>query len=203
MNRSRKLFDVVRRGMQAGGVERWHTAVDIPAQSIAEHTFGVCMIANQIALQICKYESHSDLFRTEVFDLALHHDLGEWWTADLPWPLNQREEANGIRRLESAAVEKVFGNGETLISEETASPRALEIVKDADLLEMYFYLLRQIHRGNEAAKTYWPQGWQNPKFHTGPARDIFHWLKHSYSIGPEPDHHADADHKWIFEKLNQ
>lgn len=105
-------------------------------ESVAEHTFGVALLALLLAA------AHSpELDACRAARLALVHDLGEVYAGDLtPSDAASAEEK---RRLEAEAVVQIFGKlpgGEEFIRlwqeyEEQSSPEA-RFVKELDRLEM-------------------------------------------------------------------
>ena len=79
-----KINDILR----ASGVTRWHIVRTVRPQSLAEHTFDVCMIARAIA----KIAGVDDV---EITKAALLHDLDEIVTGDIPTPTKQKAKDNG------------------------------------------------------------------------------------------------------------
>lgn len=79
-----KINDILR----ASGVTRWHIVRTVRPQSLAEHTFDVCMIARAIA----KEAGYDDY---EIMKAAIVHDLDEIVTGDIPTPTKQKARENG------------------------------------------------------------------------------------------------------------
>ncbi|MBL6981661.1 MAG: HD domain-containing protein, partial [Anaerolineales bacterium] len=119
-------------------------------ESVAEHTFGVALLAFLLA------DTHyPDLDALKVLRMALIHDFGEIYAGDItPGDNIQPEEKN---QLERVSVEQVFGKlpgGNEYIQlweeyESNTSPEA-QFVRQVDKLEM---LLQ--------ASIYEHQGWEN------------------------------------------
>lgn len=75
-----KILDI----LLASNIKRFAIVKTIHEQSVAEHSFNVCMIARAI----CKYAGIEDDSR--VIKYALDHDLDEVFTGDLPTPAKKR-----------------------------------------------------------------------------------------------------------------
>jgi hypothetical protein len=67
----------------ASNIKRFSIVKTIHSQSVAEHSFNVCMIARAI----CQIVSVED---TLIIKYALDHDLDEVFTGDLPTPAKKR-----------------------------------------------------------------------------------------------------------------
>lgn len=120
--------------MRAQHIKRW-AMVDVSRpQSVAEHSYNVCLIAVDYCrrLGLCR-------LRDEVIVASLSHDLFEVFTGDIPTP-----------------VKKVYGvddgqfhfNG---ISPELYTQEVLDLVKAADTIEAAIYL-KNYGRGRYASR---------------------------------------------------
>lgn len=68
--------------LRAAGVTRWHIVKTHNKQSLAEHSFNVAMIAVDILRRADLAEKEK-----EAAWIALHHDLDEVITGDIPTPM--------------------------------------------------------------------------------------------------------------------
>lgn len=123
------MTDNIREG---GMVKRYHTVPTIGQQTVAEHSFFLCLILTQI------YTPSAELLRA-----ALYHDLPEMETGDVPattkWRYPKLAEELEIAEMEFIRRNKLEVN---LTDEEW---RAL---KWADMLELVMYCVDQIKLGN-------------------------------------------------------
>lgn len=122
--------------LRAGQVRRFHTAIGMKGQSVAEHTFGVCMIVYHISDDPSTLPVH-------LVD-ALYHDLAEYWSADIPAPV----------KWENPEFKKAFTEIEERIFKEhlNRAPSNADIIRWADMLEGLWYTGMLIQNGNEAAR---------------------------------------------------
>ena len=70
----------LRQMLRASYVNRWHIINVVKPQSVAEHTFNVCLISEYID-KLLDGESSVDTYR-----YALHHDIPEVVIGDIPTP---------------------------------------------------------------------------------------------------------------------
>lgn len=101
-------------------VPRWSIVAHSKPQSVAEHTFGVLVIAMEIA-----HRMGMDL-GIDAFIYAVLHDGPESYTADIP---------NGAKRIieeESGPIDELFGGSPPMAE---LSPLEEVIIKIADRLE--------------------------------------------------------------------
>lgn len=115
--------------LRALDIIRWNMVPTQRQQSLAEHTFMVAMIAEQIA-------NECGIGAGMVIHMALYHDLEEVMTGDIPAPTK--------RKLKEAGVN--FGAGGPLNHlgywSEGATPRDHAIVKCADYIADIIFLKR-------------------------------------------------------------
>jgi len=76
--------------MRASSVKRWHTVSTIRQQTLAEHSFNVCMLAKQMADMIGMPAQRKAL----LLEMALVHDLDEVFTGDIPTPAKEQQPIN-------------------------------------------------------------------------------------------------------------
>lgn len=80
MNNRNKIM-TLRQKLRASVVKRWHIVDTCKSQSVAEHSFNVCLIAQEIC-KLCNKE----YLASGAIMYALHHDIGEVITGDIPSP---------------------------------------------------------------------------------------------------------------------
>ena len=113
------LVDLLR----AQSVKRWTIVHTSKNQSLAEHSFNVCMIARAV----CKHMSMDD---TNVIKGALVHDLDEIRTGDIPTPFKKAALTQGID------LNAVY----TRVTDRSLSHVEQRIIKFADTLEAYWFI---------------------------------------------------------------
>lgn len=113
----------LRKKLQLSQVKRWPICSMMREQSVAEHSFNVMLIAQELVSAV----DDGDLYM-EVLAYALAHDMDEVETGDIPSPFKRR-----LRRECPAVVA-------TLDGEPKASDTVRGIVKLADFLEAIYWL---------------------------------------------------------------
>lgn len=103
-------------------VKRYPISYTNRDQSVAEHSYNVLLIA----LWLIEEEMDRDL-EAEVIQYAIHHDMDEIETGDIPSPFKRR------LRTECPSVIKL------LDGEHYVTPEVKAIVKLADCLEAIYY----------------------------------------------------------------
>jgi len=124
--------------MRLSVVPRWVVVPTIQKQSVAEHCFNVERIARQIAQQWFNIRDTDRLDR--ISQLALHHDDDEAITGDIPSP------------AKTILSEKYLDNRARLWYNAHGSLGL--IVKLADLMEMYRFLVMETMLGNQYIDEY-------------------------------------------------
>jgi len=114
-----KIHDILR----AGDVKRWHIVRTIKEQSLAEHSFNVCMIARAIAKEACIDDK-------EITKAALAHDLDEVLLGDVPTSVKDkaREQGFDINSLYERVTGRVLATNE------------VQILRIADRLEAFWWI---------------------------------------------------------------
>ena len=126
------IFDIMRAGL----TQRFHATPGLPAQSVAEHSWGVAMILLYLWPNSAAQTVHS----------ALSHDTGEHVTGDMPAPFKWAHD--DIRELvESAEHSELLRLG----LPRAYTPEEARRVKVADGIDLMFYCLRQRTAGNQHA----------------------------------------------------
>ena len=118
----------------AGKVKRFHTVETIGQQTVAEHSFNVCLIL----LFITNGTASSELLKA-----ALYHDLPELITGDIPATAKWKSEALSLALTE---VEQRFEKDFDLSVEISDSEKLL--LKWADMYELVQYCFDQLRLGN-------------------------------------------------------
>ena len=116
---SMEIHDILR----AADVKRWHIVRTHKPQSVAEHTFNVCMIARAIA----KLAGVPD---ENIIKAALAHDLDEVLLGDIPTVIKERVRDGGVDI--NALYKRVTGRTLSVVDE--------IILKASDRLEAYWWI---------------------------------------------------------------
>ena len=77
---------LARKYRLAGGVKRWHVQPTLRQQTVAEHSFGVMMLLRQVV----DGNVFSDESILNMLLAAMHHDLPELMTGDIPADVKRR-----------------------------------------------------------------------------------------------------------------
>ena len=113
-----KLADILR----ASHVSRWNIVNVSRHQSVAEHTFNVCMIARRL----CKELSLDDVL---IIKAALEHDLDEVIFGDLPSPIKAELMSKGVN------INALVANEMRHLTQQQKI-----VIKVADLLDAVLFL---------------------------------------------------------------
>lgn len=119
---------------KAGGVKRFHTVPTIGNQTVAEHSYNLCMLLLEVTEGKCS---------TNLLKAALYHDIPEIATGDIPATTKWSSVELHGALLE---LEEVFINEHKL-----DVPLTLEemfLLKFCDMLELVLYCLDQLKLGN-------------------------------------------------------
>jgi 5'-deoxynucleotidase YfbR-like HD superfamily hydrolase len=119
----------LRQKLRASHVKRWHIVDTTRPQSVAEHSFNVALLAEEI----CSITNADHDFRMMVQRYAIHHDIPEVALGDLPTSV---KSVFGDEALEE--VEQLSKKLDPLSG--MASPAIHRIVKLADLLDSVIFL---------------------------------------------------------------
>lgn len=107
-------------------VDRLHSEPVLKGQSVAEHTFGVLAILDEVG-------------RPDLFRYALYHDVLEQYTGDIPSPF--KKVVPEIKEAEERMT----------IIHEIPFPESAEdetVIKAADILELVLTCREEQHMGN-------------------------------------------------------
>jgi 5'-deoxynucleotidase YfbR-like HD superfamily hydrolase len=130
------LGDVLR----ADSVKRWQIVDILKDQSLAEHTYGVAMIAIELAKRLGADQSRA-LFA------AVLHDMPEVITGDIPTPV---KEVLAVRDRIDEIEKEIYFSGVNLNTFEDVA----HIVKQADLLESCWFLRHRRGLGPHPTSVY-------------------------------------------------
>jgi putative hydrolase of HD superfamily len=134
-----------------------------PAESVAEHSYGVALVALALADRLrSSAEQDPDLDLEKVLIMALLHDLAEVRLTDLPAsaarlvPEAVKSEAEASAMAELLAPLATAGRLAALWQEfeDRTSPEG-RLVRDADKLEMMVQCLRYEEAGSRGLDEYW------------------------------------------------
>lgn len=137
--------DDVLATLRSGGVERYHAQPDVPAQSTAEHMWGV-------AILMLKFYGRD--LSMKLLAAALTHDCGEVGIGDVPSPTKRAspEVKETFDRLEEEMLIKLGVNWVGTLSEEETI--ALKI---CDVLEGLHYVTRKLRVPNMRVAKAWAE----------------------------------------------
>jgi len=145
------LADLPRTGWLLRGVR--------PCESIADHSFGVALVALLLMDELRAAGESVDGER--VLRMALVHDAPEARTGDIPMPAKSRAADAAIEEVEGTLARELLPDGLYASWQEAEAATSLEarIVKAADKLQMMIKALvyESQHRGQLT------EFWQNPR----------------------------------------
>lgn len=130
---------VSHRHLRRGGrVLRYHTEPTLRKQTVAEHSWGVAMIAREL------YPDDKMLMIA-----SLLHDIAEHQTGDMPAPVKWKNEA--LRR-ELERVENDVNSELGLIELLQLNALQRQRLKYCDLLELLWFCVEEMQAGSRDAK---------------------------------------------------
>lgn len=128
--------------LQAGQVRRYHTKPMANPQTIADHTWGVMVILDQIYDKLAPTEDRLK-GRPKVLKYALYHDVAEFVTGDCPYT---------AKRLLGKAFQKLEAKAEKFLQIDKSMPELndeeMTYFKIADMFELMHFCTEQIKQGN-------------------------------------------------------
>lgn len=127
--------------LPARHVKRFHTSTFIGQQTVADHSWGVAVIA----LHLCQGLSAEETFM--VVRAALLHDVTERWTGDMPGDFKaQNPQMKQEYTLEEGKLEVSAGISDVL----DLAPGRMAIVAMADKLDLMHTIVDQQKLGNRS-----------------------------------------------------
>jgi 5'-deoxynucleotidase YfbR-like HD superfamily hydrolase len=130
----------LKLALAGGDVRRYHTFRE-GFQTVGEHTYRVFHIAMFLA----------DRFQVELtvsdINYIMCHDIAEAVTGDAPF--SAKRTLNGFKSSMDRMEEQVLQNHGYRL---TLPPGLYPLVKAADMVEMGYFAMDQVHRGNNEYK---------------------------------------------------
>lgn len=128
--------------LRAAFVSRWHIVKTTHRQSVAEHSFAVAMIALFMWEQCCAYTASPRFAagRHLILDKALHHDLLEVLTGDVPSPYKRWHDRMFGRKPSEPAHLLLKDTQEAQHADDGMDKLLDAIVVAADRIEAYAFI---------------------------------------------------------------
>ena len=137
--------------MRAAWVKRWGIVRTMREQNIAEHSFTVAMISEELCKRVgWEFDEGGSMHGIrglEVLRWALWHDMAEVFTGDIPTPTKLKLKESDPELLQK--IEDEFAPDIAALRKNT-NRLWIEIVKVADYLEAIAFLERE--GGNQEAE---------------------------------------------------
>ena len=122
----------------AGAITRYHTARTIRTQSVGEHSWGVAQLMVYLSPNVS----------AQALIGALHHDLSELATGDIPAPVKwENAELKDLLK----AVEHKFDNMHGLAQDLTR--QEYHLLKWCDMMELVLWCMEEMELGNRTIGT--------------------------------------------------
>lgn len=133
------MLNRIRLARHGFDVRRWHTCPMRCEQTVADHTARMMQILVVVWPDVSR----------EALIAALHHDVGEFWTGDIPSPVKKRLDENMSEKMHS--VEAEFVREVFTFDLEELAPEDQERIAFADLMELLLTCLDELNRGDHNA----------------------------------------------------
>lgn len=145
------LSDLPRTGWLLRGVR--------PCESIADHSFGVALVA--LLLTDALRAEGSSVDGERVLRMALVHDAPEARTGDVPMPVKTREAERALDEVDARLARELLPDALFASWKEAEAGESLEarIVKAADKLQMMI----KAHVYERTQRGHVEEFWHNPK----------------------------------------
>jgi putative hydrolase of HD superfamily len=134
-----------------------------PCESIADHSFGVALVAMLLVDGV--RASGLEVDGERVLRMAIVHDAPEARTGDVPMPVKSSALDDELARVERSLVEALLGEGALSLWDELEAGRTIEsrIVRVADKAHM----LLKAFSYERAGRRHLEEFWTNPKTFDG------------------------------------
>ena len=148
----RRLYMNIRKTRSLRHIRRFNFHHCNQYESVAEHSFYVAMIAYELAKDL-DYNT-KQIYRTASY--ALHHDIEESVTGDIPF-LIKRKMAN-ISVIEYEALQEL-GYDPAIFAKMRTKDKVMDVVNFADAYELKIYLEEERKSGNKGLFTIEQETW--------------------------------------------
>jgi len=146
------MTDMVPEVRDLAFVPRWGIIRTIRHQNVAEHSYFVTVMVNDIVDVV---NSRAPAYhipaqaRNDMLAFALFHDLSEAVTGDITGPIKNRiVDRKKYDEFIVAKERQILGRSPTAMASVTLAPHELFIVKLADFLEAILFVMDEIKLGN-------------------------------------------------------
>ena len=129
-------------------------------ESVAAHSYGVCLVAMLLADRIARREEPPEIDRAMVLEMAILHDLGEALTTDIPSPIKRFLGRAEVKKGERRALESMVSHIEPRYVEiwsryEASACLESRIVHVADTIQMMVKVLQYEAAGLGDLRRFW------------------------------------------------
>ena len=117
----------------AGAISRYHTARTLRTQSVGEHSWGVAQLMVYLSPNVS----------AQALTGALHHDLSELATGDVPAPVKwENAELKDLLVAVERKFDKMHGLAQDLTRQE------YHLLKWCDMMELVLWCMEEVELGN-------------------------------------------------------
>lgn len=145
----------------------------VDPESIAEHTYGVCVVATLLMDDLRQRGQTVD--GEKVLRMALLHDAAEAFTGDIPMPAKTDELEVALENAEAILLARVLSPAQLALWKEAESGATLEarIVKAADKVQMLIKALTYEQQRRGRLDEFWQSTKNRRHMDLDFAREIF------------------------------
>jgi hypothetical protein len=119
----------------AGAVKRYHTVRTVRQQDLSAHTHGVLMLIKQVYPECSRH----------LLIAAMHHDLPELITGDVPAPVKRSSPGLAV------VLEELEKGAAPLYQDMGLTPFEECVLKWCDTFELVLYCMEEVLMGNDYA----------------------------------------------------